>query len=132
MNFQDYINSLNVGHEVVVKDKNNFHIGVVNKITPTGILRIIPNYNELMVYSFDKYGKPMGNNYSISIVNKFNEAAMRLVKLHQAECDMKFRLSKVIKFLEKQQDSYSSKNNDILTNIQELLKTWQVKSANDE
>lgn len=74
----------------------------------------------------------MGNNYSISIVHKFNEAAMRLVKLHQAECDMKFRLSKVIKFLEKQQDSYSSKNNDILTNIQELLKTWQVKSANDE
>jgi hypothetical protein len=125
MNFQDYISSLKVGDRVIVKEKSNFYDSVVDKITPTGIFKITPNFNNFLVYSFDKYGKSRGGNYNISIVNKFDEASMKIVKLSQARNKMKINVTQIVTFLERHQNSYTFRNNEIVTNIQNLLEDWQ-------
>jgi hypothetical protein len=99
----------------------------VNKITLTGIIKVTLNFNEFMQYSFDKNGKACGNNYSVSIVNKFDEAAMIQFALKQAKDNMNISLAGIVSFLESQKDNYTDKNNEIIINIQELLKEWQNK-----
>lgn len=130
MNFQEYIQSLNVDDEIIITDRLIVVPGVVSKITPTGIIKIIPHFNKFMEYSFDKNGLSRGNNYHCRIVNKHNQEEMAKVNYLQAKTKMHHELCKTISFLDKQKNVYSPKNAEILTNIQQLLKEWE-RDKND-
>lgn len=101
MNFQQYIQSLNIGDGVLIMHNQNAYIGVVDKITPTGLIKVTPNFNKFMVFTFDKYGKERGTNYNTSIVNKYDEKAMEKFRIIKAKYKMQINLNKTITFLEK-------------------------------
>lgn len=125
MNFQEYLDSLNVGDTVIINDKNSYYECVVSKITPTRIFKISRRNDNYAVYSFNSQGQVRGNKYFTEIVNKFNTDVMEKARLSFAKDKMLVGVCRIVSFLEKQKSAYSTKNNDIVRKIHSLLEEWE-------
>ncbi len=133
MNLQEYFSSLNIDDEVTIISKNLMGAvvlyGVVSKITKTGRINVIPNSNKSTVWVFDQYGKgfPAGNNSYI--VNKHKKEDIDYVNLILLGNKIMASKAKITSFLSRQENDYTPKNMEILTEIEKLLKGWKSGSS---
>jgi hypothetical protein len=125
MTNEEYLRSLQIDDEVIFfTPGGQVGNGVVTKITPTGLIKVVPNYNKSIDFTFNKDGKLRGGTYGSYLVNKYDEKAMSKIRLIKAKSKMNSDRLSIISFLTNREE-YNPKNAEILAEIKALLDKWR-------
>ena len=96
----------------------------MTKITPTGLIKVVPNYNKSIDFTFNKDGTLRGGSYGSYLVNKHDEKAMSKIRLIHDKFKMDSNRLSIVSFLTNSTD-YNPENAEILTEIKKLLNKWK-------